>query len=342
MDNGEVTAVVFLDLAKAFNMVRHSLLEKLQAIRVRNTESDWFKSYLHDHQQRVVFNGTISTDRPVTCGIPQGSALGPLMFLIYINYLPDAVKHSKINMFADDTAIFLNRNKSNDIERKLNSDLQSITMWLEANGLVINASKTEYILIGTSQKLRTLDQCIIGRVETSKYLGVTVDTHLSWNPHVDKLYKKVSSRIGMMKRIRKFLDLPTSKLVYNATTLALLDCCDLVWDSCNTSSKAELQRLQYRAAKVILKADSTLPTDDLLHNLKWLKLEERRRLHKVTLMYKCLHEEQGGINVNFTRHMDIHGHNTRSKCDYILPKPITEQLKRIFLYSAMQIWNSIT
>ena len=86
----------------------------------------------------------------------------------------------------------------------------------------------------------------------------------------------------MMKRIRKFLDLPTSKLVYNATTLALLDCCDLVWDSCNTSSKAELQRLQYRAAKVILKADSTLPTDDLLHNLKWLKLEERRRLHKVT------------------------------------------------------------
>ena len=88
----------------------------------------------------------------------------------------------------------------------------------------------------------------------------------------------------MMKRIRNFLDLPTSKLVYNATALPLLDYCDLVWDSCNTSSKAKLQRLQYRAARVILKADSTLPTDNLLHNLKWLKVEERRRLHKITLM----------------------------------------------------------
>lgn len=116
----------------------------------------------------MVFNGTLSSERLITCSLPQGSVLGPVLFLIYINNLPDAVKHSKINMFADDTAIFLNGKKSKDIEQQLNSDLHSISFWLEDNGLVLNASKSEYILITSSQKLRTvqpiqlqLDQSVI-------------------------------------------------------------------------------------------------------------------------------------------------------------------------------------
>ena len=109
MDNSEITGVVLLGLVKAFHTAKHSLvLDKLQNIRVENLELEWFRSYRSNRKQRVVFNGAVSSERLITCGVPQGSALGPLLFLIYINSLPDAVKHSKINMFADDTAIFLN------------------------------------------------------------------------------------------------------------------------------------------------------------------------------------------------------------------------------------------
>lgn len=343
MDNSEVTCVVFLDLAKAFDTVKHSLvLDKLQNVGVRNVELEWFRSYLHNRKQRVIFNGTLSSESLIICGVPQGSALGPLLFLIYINTLPDAVKHSKINMFADDTAIFLNGKKSADVEHLLNSDLQSISCWLKDNGLVLNASKSECILIGTPQKLRTVDpiQLRLGNntvkmVESSKYLGLMVDSRLSWTEHVDTLSKKVSSRIGLMNRIRNYLDFSTSQLVYNATILPLLDYCDVVWGSCNSSSKVKLQSLQNRARKVILKSEPLQP-------LKWLTLQERRCFHKAIMMFKCLRHVNEGIELNCTRRSEVHHHNTRNSNNLTIPKPKTEQLKRTFQYSGTQLWNSLS
>ena len=341
MDNSEVTGVVFIDIAKAFDTVKHSLvIDKLQNIGIKNLELEWFRSYLNNRKQKVVFNGATSGERLITCGVPQGSALGPLLFLIYINTLPNAVKHSKINMFADDTAIFLNGKKSKDIEQQLNSDLRSISCWLEQNGLAPNASKCECILIGTPQKLRTeqpiqlrLGQNNIKMVNSSKYLGLMVDAHISWSEHVDALSKKVSSRIGLMSRIRNYLDSSTSKLIYNAIVLPLFDYCDVVWDCCNASSKVKLQNLQNHARKVILKSESP--------QSKWLTLDERRRFHKAAFMYKCLHHEDNGFELYCTRRSEIHHHNTRRKNDFAIPKPKTEQLKRTFQYSGIQIWNSL-
>ena len=340
MDNSEVTGVVFIDIAKAFDTVKHSLvIDKLQNIEIKNLELEWFRSYLNNRKLKVVFNGATSSERLITC-VPQGSALGPLLFLIYINTLPNAVKHSKINMFADDTAIFLNGKKSKDIEQKLNSDLRSISCWLEQNGLAPNAFKCECILIGTPQKLRMeqpiqlrLGQNNIKMVNSSKYLGLMVDSHISWSEHVDALSKKVSSRIGLMSRIRNYLDSSTSKLIYNPIVLPLFDYCDVVWDCCNASSKVKLQNLQNRARKVILKSESP--------QSKGLTLDERRRFHKAAFMYKCLHHEDNGFELYCTRRSEIHHHNTRRKNDFAIPKPKTEQLKRTFQYSGIQIWNSL-
>ena len=153
MDNSQVSAVVFLDLAKAFNTVRHPLpLKKLSTLGISGTELDWFSSYLTNHQQRVVYNGTLSTDQPTTCGVPQGSFLGPLLFLMYVNTVPECIKYGDINMFADDAALFFTSKDHSKIGQKLNIDLKLISEWLEVNGLVINPTKTEFILMGTISK----------------------------------------------------------------------------------------------------------------------------------------------------------------------------------------------
>ena len=214
-------------------------------------------------------------------------------------------------MFADDTAIFLNGKKSKDIEQQLNSDLRGV--------------KCECILIGTPQKLCTeqpiqlrLGQNNIKMVNSSKYLGLMVDSHISWFEHVDALSKNVS-RIGLMSRIRNYLDSSTSKLIYNAIVVPLFDYCDIVWDCCNASSKVKLQNLQNRARKVILKSESP--------QSKWLTLDESRHFHKAAFMYNCLHYEDNGFELHCTWRSEVHHHNTRRKNDIAIPKPNTEQLK---------------
>ena len=127
----------------------------------------------------------------------------------------------------------------------------------------------------------------------------------------------------------------------NTAILPLFDYCDVVWDSCDVISSIKLQRLQNRSARVITRTDNATPSEDVVQQLNWGKLEDRRRLHKVILMYKCLHKETESVNVNLIRHMDRHQHYKRPKEDFILPKPKTEQLKRTFRYSAAQIWNSL-
>ena len=214
MDNSQVTAVVYLDLAKAFDTVRHPLLmEQLSLMEINGAEYDWFVSYLSNRKQRVVYDGVLSAAKPITCGVTQGSALDPLLFLIYINSLPECVKYGEINMFADDTALFFAGKDSIEIEHNLNADLKLISQWLENNGLVINSTKTEFMLIGTHQKLRRfqplelyLNNHIITKVETSKYLGFTLDSNLTWTSHVDKLHI-VKHLPEVLRHIRPFLDI---------------------------------------------------------------------------------------------------------------------------------------
>ena len=153
----------------------------------------------------------------------------------------------------------------------------------------------------------------IKQVDSTKYLGVTLDTYLSWTTHVDNLCKKISSRIGILKRIRPFIDDVSSNLIYSSTILPLFDYCDVVWDTCTINSKNKLQKLQNRAARIIQKsATSNLtPSDTLLAQLNWCKLETRRLFHKTILMYKCQNIEVQGVNTNLMRHLQMHNYNTR-------------------------------
>ena len=157
MDIGDLNLAVFLDLKKAFDTVDHDiLLNKLKCLGVSNIENDWVNSYLVDRSQRCYGNGVLSNSREVKCGVPQGSNLGPLLFLVYINDLPGCRRESNPNLYADDTSITYSNSDMNIIEDKLNADLERLHVWLRSNRLSLNVVKSEYVAIASRNRLNNL------------------------------------------------------------------------------------------------------------------------------------------------------------------------------------------
>ena len=224
VDRGFVNAVVFLDLKKAFDTLNHAiLLSKLQAYGIRDSANQWFCSYLRNRMQTCLVNCNKSSETYLPCGVPQGTILGPLLFLLYINDLPNCLMHSQPRMYADDTSITYASNDVEEIERCVNIDLDRIRIWLAANKLTLHTTNTQFLLIGSRQRLSTLERnpiieinkFPIKHVSTSKSLSVHIDGNLSWECHINKISKKIASGISAIKRITYFLPFEILLNVYN-------------------------------------------------------------------------------------------------------------------------------
>ena len=206
MDKGLVTGAVFLDLAKAFDTVDHSLLfEKLALSGLSNDSVNWFKSYLTNRNQLTALANTVSSFKHVPVGVPQGSVLGPLLFLIFVNDLPYCINHCEISLYADDTVIYFSSNNACDLENKLNSDLKHLCRWFNDNLLTLNVSKCKFVIYGSSRKVAkfdnvsiTVNDSILDRIDSFKYLGVTIQQNLTWSEHIDNISKKFNQRLALV------------------------------------------------------------------------------------------------------------------------------------------------
>ena len=207
IDQGLINGVLFLDVKKAFDTVdHHILIDKLKLYGIKGMALKC-TSYLTCRKQSCNVNNVISTI--IRCSVPQGSNLGPLLFLLYINDLPNCLQYSMPSMFADDTNITVTGNSSEMIEIKLNSDLSKIHTWLVSNKLTLNVSNTEYMIIGSRYHLSKINEYPniniggqnIKRVESTKSLGVVIDEKLNWEEHIDNISKKASKGIGAIKLI---------------------------------------------------------------------------------------------------------------------------------------------
>ena len=274
IDNGLVNGVIFIDLKKAFDTIDHEILiNKLECYGVDCSALGWFKSYLSDRKQRCFVNDTLSSSRSYTYGVPQGSIIGPLLFLVYINDLPNCMNDGLARMYADDTNITFHSHDLSELEDAVNAELINLNTWLQSNKLSLNIAKTELMVIGPRQRLATfsetndlnvfVDNEKIKKVQSTKSLGLTIDEHLTWKNH------SIKTGISALKRVRPFINRETAVKAYRGLVEPYFTYCSPVWDGIGLKLGEKLQKLQNRAARVMTRSSYEVSSASLLSELGW-------------------------------------------------------------------------
>ena len=319
LEQGNFVIGVFLDYSKAFDCINHSiLLQKLHYYGIRGVALEWFKSYLSDRKQFVYFNNTKSNYRNVTCGVPQGSILGPILFLIYINDIVNVSNLLFPILFADDSNVFHAGKDPNEMINVMNIELNKLSIWLKANKLSLNVKKTHFMFFSPPRKKAEFSNRLtiqgenINQVHETKFLGVMVDDKLSWASHINYISKKVSKGIGILYKARKYLPKSCLVTLYYSFIYPYLNYCLEVWGKATENIISKIKILQKRALRIISNKPWRAPTEPLFDEHKILPLH-KIYIYKIgTLMFKFNENQLPSIFDNvLKRNNQIHDHDTR-------------------------------
>ena len=239
------TLGVFIDLSKAFDTVDHDiLLKKLELYGLRNNKLKWFKSYLYKRKQFICFNHSRTETKEITCGVPQGSILGPLLFLIYVNDLKKASTILDPIMFADDTNLFYSHSNIKTLFKTVNEELQKLSSWFQANRLSLNIIKTKYTFFHRLSQNDNIPLVLPGlsingtdikRESSIKFLGVLLDENLTWKNHIHAIENKISKNIGILFKAKFILNQKCLKSIYFSFIHCYLNYANIAWASTKVS-----------------------------------------------------------------------------------------------------------
>lgn len=291
----DVTLAIFLDLSKAFDSLSHEiLLYKLHRLGVRGIANMWFQSYLSDRKQYVEVDGAVSAESVTLVGVPQGSILGPLLFLVYVNDIKNAT-NLKVLSFADDTTAFTSHPNLDTLFETANREANGLYEWFCANKLAVNAKKTKYILLSPNTHLTTTNLCLkinnetITRVgnhmeDTSfKFLGINIDENLTWKHHISIIQSKISKGTYALNRVKHFLPVKIMLMLYYSLVHCYLNYGIQIWGG--SSHCKQLEKAQKRAIRVISKKSYNSHTDPLFRKHEILKLSDEHELQTLLFMF---------------------------------------------------------
>ena len=352
IDEGKFACGVFIDLQKAFDTVDHDiLLKKLEHYGIRGIANNWFRSYLKSRKQFVSTSGFESVISNIDFGVPQGSVLGPLLFLIYINDLHQAIKYNKTRHFADDTNILAKNKNLKQLKKYLNLDLRNLCSWLKANKISLNCSKTELMIfrhpnkqLNYNLKIKINGKKLLPS-KCVKYLGITLDNHLNWSYHVESLSTKLSRAVGMLSKIRHYVSESTLRSIYFGIFSSLLTYGSQVWGQFQNKHIFRLQKLRNKAIRIINFAKYDDPSAPLYQKSKILKLSDHVKIQNFYFVHNSL---KGTLPTALKNHFQVaadnHSQNTRGASQYKLTLPKARTLSygiNSIIYQATAFWNTI-
>ena len=318
LDKGMVSGMVAIDLSKAFDTIRHkTLVQKLKSLNFDANTISWFESYLKDRKQKVKINDTISNEGNVKHGVPQGSILGPLLFSLYINDLPENAGECKVKIYADDTTLYTSSNTVESLKLKLEHSLERVERYFENIGLKMNADKCQFMIMRNVQTAEEITLNVNGHIlhqsDNVKILGVILDKKLKWDCHINEITKKCRSLMGILFKGRHFIDQDTRKLLFNAIVQSRLNYADVVWDSCSEKLNNQLQKIQNSGIRFIFGLKKFDHVSEYRQILKWVDVKGKRKQHTLQLFHKIKLNRSPLNLLDKINNSEInHGHDTRS------------------------------
>jgi len=297
----------------------------------------------------VVFNNHLSDPLPITCGVPQGSFLGPLLFLLYINDIANFTKHLNYLLFADDTNIIYSDCSFNQLVNVVNSELITLSDWFRANRLSLNITKTNYMLFGfknISQHASAtfvIDNQPITYVEYTKFLGVLIDRKFTWRRHVSYISSKVSRTLYMLNRLKCKLSQPSLLQIYNSLVYPQLNYCNILWGCASKSVLNELIVLQKRAIRIIGNASYLAHTNVLAKKLGVMKLTDINVFQSALFVFKYVNNYLPSACDEFLSKSDQsnNAYSFRHTILFLIPSYRTSLREKCSLVRFSQIWNAI-
>ncbi len=346
-NNKQHTCMVFCDISKAFDRVWHKgLLFKLKQNGVNGNLLSWIENYLSNRKQIVTIRSTNSDTRAPNAGVPQGSVLGPLLFLVYVNDITDNLL-SITRLFADDSSLSFTTSNTADLEGILNHDLQIIANWAKQWLVTFNPNKTEAMLFSlktTNEPIRlSFDGTEISFVNNHKHLGVTLSNNGKWHDHINNIISSSSKILGIMRKLKFQLSRTSLNQIYISYMRPILEYSSVVWDGCSDYEKSTLEKIQNEAARIVTGLTRSVSLANLRQEIGWQELSDRRTVQKLSIMYKA----DNNITPSYINNLlpptirDITNYNLRNRNNINIPSSRLEIHKQSFIPSSVQLWNNV-
>ena len=351
IDEQKATCAMFVDLSKAFDCVNWDiLLFKLYRYGIRGEVWNLIKSYLTNRKQYVDCDGVKSAEEELTIGVPQGSVLGPLLFLVHISDLRYATTLENLN-FADDTMLYKTFEKSDEIQKIMNEEMMKVNNWLDTNHLRLNTSKTKYMIFCKDlKKFKSLDKIKlkigakeVEQVEEIRYLGLTIDKHLNWKQHLRSLSTKLSKSLGILFKIRHYLDKKSLLLILHSLFLSHIKYGILCWGRTKSSILKPISILLNRALRCINYADNRATINPFYIKENILKVEDIFKLEVCKFIYKWKNGIlPSNLNLHFNNTNITHNYNTRhTKHNMYLNRKHTKKGMETLNFLGVRLWCGI-